>query len=84
MVKKPYRNLKSENYQDYAQKPQQNRVFMILPSELVEESMNGEGEGEVWRTPKKTLDIPLCNYFSTGHVQWGNPLVIQQNAPLYI
>jgi hypothetical protein len=27
-LRNPYRNLKSENSQDYAQKPQQNYVFM--------------------------------------------------------
>jgi hypothetical protein len=29
----PYRNLKSENSQDYAQKPQQNCMFMNSDSE---------------------------------------------------
>jgi hypothetical protein len=32
----PYRNLKSENSQNYAQKPQQNCTFMFLASVFAE------------------------------------------------
>ncbi len=35
-LRNPYRNLKSENSQDYAKKPQQNCTFMNLASALAE------------------------------------------------
>jgi hypothetical protein len=40
MFQKPYRNLKSENSQDYAQKPQRNYTFM--------NSASGEQRREEW------------------------------------
>jgi hypothetical protein len=51
-LRNPYRNLKSENSQDYAQKPQRNCTFMNSASGLVEGV-------EVKYKSRLTINVPL-------------------------
>jgi hypothetical protein len=48
-LRNPYRNLKSENSQDYAQKPQQNCTYMNFASVLFSKpTLNSSKENIPW------------------------------------
>ncbi len=61
-LRTPYRNLKSENSQDYTQKPQRKCNFMSLASDLCSNSTAPLPVSPLMPSPLKRLYKKLCGF----------------------